>query len=283
MGWASLSLSFRTSFAGLLVLGASGCAPMKAPARPVLATATVPSGGGAGKARDLTDEEPDVVQAATHEDDDTPGEGVSTSIVAEHGQSVASKYAGLDRASCEGELARRKIGHERVGEARGVIAPLRLTGPLSGVTFRSSLPAAQRRQATMEIYDCRLVLALDDFAHVLARHDIVEVIHLSVYRPVSSKVTLKGAGRRHGGALAIDAAVFKTTDGKTMSVERDFHGRIGAKPCPAPATASELRKIACEANDARLFNVFLTPDYNWAHRNHFHMEVTANVPWTLVR
>jgi hypothetical protein len=135
----------------------------------------------------------------------------------------------------------------------------------------------------MEIYDCRLVLALDDFAKVLAKHDIVEVIHLSVYRPVSSKVVLKGAGRRHGGALAIDAAIFKTKDGRSLNVEKDFHGRIGARPCPASKDASELRQLACEASDAQLFNVLLTPDYNWAHRNHFHMEVTAGVRWTLVR
>ena len=31
-----------------------------------------------------------------------------------------------------------------------------------------------------------------------------------------------------------------------------------------------------------LFNVALTPDYNWAHRNHFHLEVTPRVKWFLV-
>lgn len=230
-------------------------------------------------------EEPELVQAAHDPDpvDETPGEGPPPPLSLEHGEPAASRYASLDRETCEAELARRRIPYERVGEARGVIAPLRLTGPLSGVTFRSSLPAAQRSKAVIEIYDCRLVLALDDFARLLARHDIVEVVHMSVYRPVSSKVPLKGPGRRHGGALAIDAGFFKTKDGRTLSVEKDFHGRIGAKPCPAPANASELRKIACEANDARLFNVLLTPDYNWAHRNHFHLEVTAGVRWTLVR
>jgi hypothetical protein len=175
------------------------------------------------------------------------------------------------------------VAFDRLGEARGVVAPLRLRGPLSGVTFRSLLPEAKRKTATIEIYDCRLVLALDDFARILARHDVVEVVHLSVYRPVSSKVGLKGPGRRHGGALAMDAAIFKTKDGRSLSVERDFHGRIGAKTCPPPAGASELRTIACEAGDARLFNVFLTPDYNWQHRNHFHLEVTAGVRWALVR
>ncbi len=197
---------------------------------------------------------------------------------------VASRYASMDRAGCEAELGRRGIAFERVAEARGVVAPLRLAGPLGGVTFRSSLPPSKARTSPYDIYDCRLVLALDDFARILARHDIVEVIHLSVYRPVSSKTVLKGPGRRHPGALAIDAALFKTRDGRTLSVERDFQPRrIGARPCPNPKDGSELRQIACEAYDARLFNVLLTPNFNWPHRNHFHLEVTAGVRWTLVR
>jgi hypothetical protein len=126
---------------------------------------------------------------------------------------------------------------------------------------------------------------------VLARHDVVEVVHYSVYRPPSAKAVLNGPGRRHSGALAIDAAIFKTRDGRTKSVEKDFHGRIGSKPCGAkaapvtglPAEAVTLRQIVCEAADAQLFNVMLTPDYNWPHRNHFHLEVTAGVRWVLVR
>jgi len=192
-------------------------------------------------------------------------------------------YAALGREQCEGELKKRKIPFTPVEEARGVVAPLRLDGPLSGVKFRSNLAASKARVSPYDIYDCRLVLALDDFAKILAKHDIVEVMHLSVWRPVSAKTQLKGPGRRHTGALAIDAAFFKTSDGKSLSVEKDFHGRIGAKPCPAGESATELRKIACEAHDAGLFNVLLTPDYNWPHRNHFHLEVTAGVKWTLVR
>lgn len=236
-------------------------------------------------APEIDDEHDLVPETASDEHaDETPGEGPPHAPSLDRsGLPAASRYASLDRASCEAELVKRGISFERVAEARGVVAPLRLTGPLSGVTFRSNLSPKKRRTATIEIYDCRLVLALDDFARILKRHDMVEVVHLSVYRPVSSKVRLKGAGRRHGGALAIDAALFKTKDGRTLSVEKDFHGRIGARPCPAPASASELRKIACEAGETRLFNVLLTPNYNRAHRNHFHMEVTAGVRWTLIR
>ncbi|MDB5220806.1 MAG: hypothetical protein JWO86_8733, partial [Myxococcaceae bacterium] len=96
------------------------------------------------------------------------------------------------------------------------------------------------------------------------------------------------AGRRHSGALAIDAAIFKMRDGQTISVEKDFHGRIGSKPCGGsttglPAPAVTLRKIVCEAADAQLFNVLLTPDFNWPHRNHFHLEVSANGRWVYLR
>lgn len=225
------------------------------------------------------DEEPDLTAT---DDPEEPAEDEPLPPAAD-GLAVASRYAGLDRAACEGELKRRKIAFTRVEEARGVVAPLRLDGPLSGVKFRSNLGPKAARVSPYDIYDCRLVLSLDDFARVLAKHDVVEVIHLSVWRPVSKKTVLNGPGRRHSGALAIDAAIFKLSDGKTLNVEKDFHGRIGAKPCPAPESASELRKIACEANQQRLFNVLLTPDYNWAHRNHFHLEVTAGVKWTLVR
>jgi hypothetical protein len=204
---------------------------------------------------------------------------------------LATRYASLDRVACEAELGKRRIAFERVGEARGVIAPLRLKGPIAGVDFHSMLPLAQRRTSPYEIYDCRLVLALDDWARVLARYDVVEVVHYSVYRPPPAKQVLNGAGRRHGGALAIDAAIFKTRAGQTISVEKDFHGRIGSKPCGKnaapttglPAPALTLRSIVCEAADAQLFNVMLTPDYNWPHRNHFHLEVTAGARWVLVR
>lgn len=202
---------------------------------------------------------------------------------------TATKYAAMDRGTCEAELGRRGIAFERVDEARGVIAPLRVTGAIAGVEFHSMLPFAQRKTSPYEIYDCRLVLALDDWARVLSRHDVVEVVHYSVYRPPPAKQVLTGPGRRHGGALAIDAAMFKTRDGQVLNVEKDFHGRIGGKPCASlaasalPPRAVTLRKLVCEAAEAQLFNVLLTPDYNWPHRNHFHLEVTVGARWVLVR
>lgn len=201
----------------------------------------------------------------------------------------ADRYARLDRNGCEAELARRGVQFTRIEEARGVLAPVRLEGPLHGVTYRTGLPESRREASPWEIVDCRLALALDDFAVQLAAHDVVEVVHYSIYRPPSSRWPAAKIASRHPGALAIDAASFVKRGGQTLSVERDFHGRIGAATCgggggPHPATpeAVELRRIVCDAADARLFNVALTPDYNWAHRNHFHLEVTAGVTWFMV-
>jgi hypothetical protein len=201
----------------------------------------------------------------------------------------AVRYARLDRGACEAELGRRGVAFAAVGEARGVLAPIRLAGPLHGVTFRTGLPASQRASSPWEIVDCRLALALDDFAAQLATHDVVEVVHYSVYRPPSAKWPENKLASRHPGGLAIDAASFVKKDGTTLQVERDFHGHIGAPTCgrgagpnPTSPESRELRTILCDAADAHLFNVMLSPDYNWPHRNHFHLEVTAGAKWFVV-
>jgi hypothetical protein len=202
----------------------------------------------------------------------------------------AFQYANMGREACLAELGRRKIAWTPVPEARAVLAPVRLGGPLRGIDIHSVLPAKQRATSPLEILDCRLVLALDDFAQLVSRYDVVEIVHMSVYRPPPKKAWPDGRiGRRHDGALAIDIGKFIRKDGTVLDVEKDFHGRIGTRTCgpntgPAPATpeAVALRSMVCDAADARLFTVELTPDFNWQHRNHFHMEVTANVKWFLV-
>jgi hypothetical protein len=232
-----------------------------------------------------------VAPTASADDAPLPASSSDAPIVAppDAGNAPAVRYARLDRGSCEAELRRRAIGYARVDAAKGVLAPVRLAGALHGVAYRTELPAKQRPTTPYEIYDCRLVLALDDFSAILAKHDVAEVIHYSAYRPPGLKWPSGKVGSRHGGALAIDVGKLVKKDGSLLHIEKDFHGRIGSTTCgpntgPDPATpqAVELRSIVCEATGARLFNVALTPDYNWEHRNHFHLEVTANAKWFLV-
>lgn len=200
----------------------------------------------------------------------------------------AHRYGMMSREACEAELETRGVSFQRE-EARGVYAPVRLTGPLRGVTFRTNQSAERRATSTWEISDCRLVLALDDFAEILARHDIVDVRHYSMYRAPRKSWPEDKIATRHGGAVAIDAARFIASDGTYYDVLDHFSGRIDAKTCGPKAAprkktkqSLELRAILCEAVEAHLFNIVLTPNFNRAHRDHFHLEVTG-AQWFLVR
>ena len=192
------------------------------------------------------------------------------------------RYAAMDAATCEAELTKRKVPFVRGEPTPGVLAPVRLRGPLSGgVTIHSTLPAAQREKSPMEIFDCRLVLALDDFAAMLAPRGIVEMIHYSAYRPRKQfGCTKKYDGKQHCGALAVDIGEFKRKDGTALVVQRDFHGKVGEPTCPA--RPNELWTIVCDAADRAIFNVMLTPNFNAQHFNHVHVEITPDAAWMLV-
>jgi hypothetical protein len=192
------------------------------------------------------------------------------------------RYAALDRASCEAELARRHVPFAEGEPTIGVLAPVRLRGLLSGVSIHSSLAPAERERSRIEIFDCRLVLALDDFAAMVHERGVVEIIHLSAYRPRSQfGCTPKYDGKQHCGALAVDLATFKRADGSVLSVEKDFHGRVGLSTCTG-ARPNELWSIVCDAADRAIFNVILTPNFNAQHNNHIHVEVTPDAEWMLV-
>ncbi len=202
------------------------------------------------------------------------------------GNAPAAIYAALDHDACKLELKKRSIAFTPADPAVGVDFPIRLAGKLHGVDVHGQEPPLKRATSVYEILDCRLALALDDFTAQLEKHTVVEVVHFSMYRPPP-----KGATKfqRHDAALAIDLGYLVKKDGTKLRVLEDWHGGIGQRTCgagagPSPATkeAVELRKILCDAADAQLFQVMLTPNYNAPHANHFHLEVTRGVKWFLV-
>ena len=205
-------------------------------------------------------------------------------------QTPAVRYGALDEASCEAELDAREIAYTRE-TAPGVAEPVRLTSALHGVTFRTDEPDSKRATTPYEISDCRLVLALDDFAEVLEKHGVVEVRHYSMYRSPGKSWPADKIGVQHIGGLAIDAGRFTRQDGTTLAVDKEFHGAIDAKTCGdgagpklrrRPGSHSSCREILCDTVARHLFNVVLTPNFNKPHHNHFHLEVTAGVKWFLV-
>src|SRR5262249_9210028 len=154
----------------------------------------------------------------------------------------------------------------------GVDAPIRIAGSLSGVRFRTLLSKKERERSPYEIFDCRLVLALDDFAKILLRHEIVGVMLYSAFRPLVPGVVRRG----HESALAVDVAFLGRSDGSAYSILRDFTPIAKEHPCRPQIRAHgprELRAVVCEAVEAGIFHVALTPDYDVAHRDHFHLEI----------
>ncbi|MBK7076672.1 MAG: extensin family protein [Myxococcales bacterium] len=196
----------------------------------------------------------------------------------------AVRYGALTPDACMAELTARQIPF--VAEtADGVAMPVRLQGPLRGVAFHGGGPEADRATSPHEIADCRLVLALDDLAQLLAAHDVVEMIHYSMYRRPRA-----GKSSEHNAGMAIDVGRLRLADGTTLSVLDDYHGRIGAPSCgkrarPRRPTArtTALRAIVCEVAAQYLFNVVLTPNFNRPHRNHVHLDLTAGKRWFIVR
>lgn len=200
-------------------------------------------------------------------------------------------YAQMTRDMCLRELETRHLAATPSTQTyAGLDAPVRLTGKLNDVEFRTLFVGEDGGPSVYSLIDCRLVLALDDVSKTLHELGITEVQFSSAYRPPPKGTPEGSQGRRHSGGLAIDVHRFKSETLGWLSVEKDFHGRLGAKVCgpkaapPAPATpnALHLRKIVCSVAEAHLFQSILTPNYDRPHRNHIHFEVTQTVRWYIV-
>ncbi len=80
-----------------------------------------------------------------------------------------------------------------------------------------------------------------------------------------------GTDRRsgHATASAVDISGFVLADGRRISIKGDWSDG-------SPAVRNFLRVIRTSA--CRRFALVLTPDYNTAHHDHFHLEVGAPHP-----
>ncbi|NUQ75982.1 MAG: extensin family protein [Polyangiaceae bacterium] len=204
-------------------------------------------------------------------------------------QARAFVYAAMSSDDCLKELRARRVPFERVEETKGVEMPIRFTGPIRGVRFRPVFQLQPEDKMHTTIADCRLGLALDDMAGVLAARGVVEAEYYSMYRK-------RGLGfikprKRHPGGRAIDLVSVTLKGGEKYSVRGDFHGRIGAKTCgekaaePTKDTAGARfwRDVVCDLHEKRSFNLLLTPNHDWGHRDHFHMEVRSDIRWLLIQ
>lgn len=204
---------------------------------------------------------------------------------------TATRIAAMGPAECLRHLESQNVPFRLAGPALGVETPVRLTGPLGGVTYRTDYPDRQRSSIPYEVLDCRMVAALLEFSAVLREQGVDEARMYCAWRPPLSASAGGRPLHAHPAGLAVDLRLFKKSGGESLEVETDFNGRVGAEVCggkadaPSPDTrpARELRAIFCGAVAAKLFHVQLSPNNDEPHHNHFHMEVRPGVRWFIVR
>jgi hypothetical protein len=189
--------------------------------------------------------------------------------------------AGAD-AECLQALGARGVSFNTVGPVEGVRTPVEVLGPIDGI----KLISRGRRPALM---DCELARALADAAPLFHQAQITGLSYSAAYDYRQMRGSTELSNHAHG--LAIDVHAFETPAG-LLDVQRDYpkgvgqwegygpaRGRgvleacVGAPPTPQGRT---LRTLACSLNRHPDFNVILTPDDNYDHRNHFHIESYAS-------
>lgn len=179
-----------------------------------------------------------------------------------------------DEAACHAALGDAGVPFERIVESKasGVSWPIRLLGPVDGVRIYGG-----KKDAPTNYLDCRLALALLEWAPLLRAQGIVGLQHYSMYR---RDATVGQSAKRSGHAdgRAIDVAFFETRDGQKLSVLNDWTGRArGADPCEVASVPDSadgiMRALVCAASERSLFQMVLTPHYNDAHGNHVHLEI----------
>ena len=112
--------------------------------------------------------------------------------------------------------------------------------------------------------------ALQPAAQAVYGQAVARVDHLGSFACRNMYNRDKAARSQHATANALDIAGFRLADGRTVNVLRDW-----------PQDNADARFLRQVRDDAcEVFNVVLSPDYNAAHRNHFHLDTG---PWWVCR
>lgn len=142
--------------------------------------------------------------------------------------------------------------------------PVRLYSPIGGVDYRyieSENPGSVRGS-------CELALALLELGELLQQKDAVEVAHIGTYncRVIAGTSTLS----EHSFGYAIDLGGFTLEGGQYLSVYDDWEDGVDE---PVTFEGQWLKDLTDERFEQDIFNIILTPEYNAAHDDHFHVDL----------
>jgi hypothetical protein len=170
--------------------------------------------------------------------------------------------------NCYDELEERGVAFKRVKRS-GVANAVEVTGPLGGVDVTGHGPL---------VVDCSLAVSLDEAGRYLRALGVDKALYSSAL----ARRNVRGTNRpsKHSYGLAIDVAGFSGPELGLMRVDRDYEQGLGdAVDCvgqPLTQAGAVLKVLQCQLVRSGLFHLVLSPDYDDAHHDHFHLEVK---PW----
>lgn len=167
-----------------------------------------------------------------------------------------------DSALCQQVLATANVTYEQV--------PDRMTGPACGFFNAVRITRTSTRVSAPFSLSCRAAVSLAMWEHhVLVpttekyfAQRVATLEHFGSYSCRNVYGRANATRSQHATAEALDIAGFVLEDGQRIRVLKDW-----PEPNEQADFLREVRTGAC-----RFFDGVLSPDYNAAHRDHFHFD-----------
>jgi hypothetical protein len=143
--------------------------------------------------------------------------------------------------------------------------PVWIEPVLHGVAYR---PSSLSEAPSSLFVACPMALAIERASAVLADRGATDLVHFGTYncRVIAGTNELS----EHGLARALDVGGVQV-DGDYHSVLADWEKD---QPNPTTEAGAFLRNLAVAWYTEEVFNIILTPDYNAAHADHLHCDLT---------
>jgi hypothetical protein len=174
-----------------------------------------------------------------------------------------------DPQLCDQALSSSGLRVTRQVDSPNATCPLINTVRVQGgeIALSSNFLASCRLAVSFALFDRHV---LQPTAQAVYGQAITRVDHLGSFACRNVYNRDNGRLSQHASANALDIAGFRLADGRTVSVLKDW-----PKDNQDARFLRQVRDGACE-----MFSVVLSPDYNAAHHNHFHVDVG---PWWVCR
>ncbi|HSN27519.1 MAG TPA: extensin family protein [Kofleriaceae bacterium] len=170
---------------------------------------------------------------------------------------------------CTAELDARHVSWKKASRP-GIEIAVEITGPIGGIDLTSDDQPL--------VIDCSLAVSLDEAGRYLRALGITKATFSSAY----SHRYVRGTNHlsKHSFGLAIDVHTFSGPDLGTLRVDRDYEPGLGDEvDCvgePLTQGGAILKILQCQLVRSGLFHLVLSPDFDDAHHDHFHLQAK---PW----